>query len=122
MKRRRKNLDVTSMNTNRSPQRLKSAEMKIDRSITDDATPGQRNGCFFFATKERSQNANRRAHLTHNLVWSDAIHLFGLYCHNAARPFHFCTQMCKNLEHVMNIAQVRYALNDAGFLRQKRRR
>src|SRR5262245_2442931 len=86
--------------------------MQINRPIANDAAAWQRDAGFLASTQQRPKNANGRAHFPDDIVRCDTVDLLGSHSHSATRAFDLCTQVSENLEHVIRIAQVGYAMND----------
>ena len=70
---------------------------------------------------ERTQHADRCAHFSHDFVGRDRFDLLGVYGDGAAGAFHLRAEMHQDLQHVMRVAQVRNAVQDAGLPREQRR-
>ncbi len=65
------------------------------------------------------KNTNGGAHFSHDIVGRDRVDLLGSHSHRAARAFHLRTKVSENLQHVIRVAQVGDAVNDAWLPRQQ---
>ena len=118
---RREHFDVAAFDPHRGAERFESLQMQIDRPIADDAAAGQRNGRFLATAEQRTEHANRGAHFAHDFVGRDRFDLLRLDRDGAAGAFHLRAEMRQDLQHVMRVAQVRHAMQNARLARQQRR-
>ncbi len=93
--------------------------MQIDRSITDDASSGERDGRFAFAAKERSENADGCSHFPDDFVRGRGFHGFGVHGHGPARTFHMRSEVGEDLEHVVDVAEIGHLMDHATRARQQ---
>ncbi len=114
-------LYVTAFDAHRGAECFKAFQMQIDRPIADDAAARQRDGRFFAATEQRTEHADRCAHFSYDLVGRDRLDRLGVYGNGAAGAFHLRAEMHQDLQHVMRVAQVRDAAQNAGLSREQRR-
>ena len=119
---RRKDFYVAAFHAHGRAERFKTFQMQIDRPIADDATARHRDGRFFAAAEQRAEHANRRAHFAHDIVGRDRFDLLRGHGDRAAGAFHLRAEMRQNLQHVMRVAQIRHATDDARLACEQRRR
>ena len=103
-----------------SAEGLEAFEMQVDRAVADDAAAGQGDGGLFLATQQRADDADGRAHFPHNLVGSLGDDFLRLHGDGAARPLDLRAEVRQDLEHVMDVAQVRHMVDDARLSGEQR--
>ena len=118
---RREHFHVAAFHAHRGAERFETFQVQIDRPIADDATSRQRNRRFLAAPEQRAEHANRRAHFSHDVVGRDRFDRVGRDGDGAAGAFHLRAEMHQDLQHVMRVAQVGDAMEDARLAREQRR-
>ena len=116
---RGENLDVASHHAHCGAEGLESPEVEIDRPVADDAAPRHGDRGLPLAAQERTQDANRGAHLADNLVRSGGGDFFRLHGDRAAGPLHGGAQVVEDLEHVMHVREIGNMMDDTFLLREQ---
>ena len=93
--------------------------MKVDRAVSDHAAARQGDLGGFLTAEQRAEDADRGAHLADDLIGCLGDDLLGTDLHDAAGAFHFGPETAKDGEHVMDVAQVGNAVDDALLLGQE---
>ena len=115
----RENFNVAALYAHRGAERFEAFQMQINRPVANYATTRQSDGRFLAPTQQWSKNTNRRAHFSNNVVRRNRIDLFRSDTHGAAGAFHLCAEVHQDLQHVMRVAQVRHAMNEASVAREQ---
>ena len=113
--RRREKFDIAPLHADGGAEGLESAQVQVDRAVADHASSGERDAGFVLASEQRTQHADGGAHFADEFVRGLGADIFGFDDNSAAGSFHFAAEMAENGEHVMDVAQIGDAANDAFF-------
>ncbi len=116
---RGEHLNVAGLHSHSGAECFEAFEVQIDRAVADDAAAGQGNRGFLFTAKQRTEDADRGAHLADDVVRGLGSDVFGLHGDRAAGALDLAAEFAEDREHVVNVAQVGNARDDAGFLREQ---
>ena len=116
---RGENLDIAAGDAHRGAKGFKAAQVKIDRAVADHATAGEGDTGFVFAPEERTEHANRSAHFADEFVGRLGADFFRLDDDRAAGAFHFAAERAEDGQHVVDVAEVGDAANDAALAREE---
>jgi len=104
---------VAALDVDVGSELFESAEVEVDRAVADDAASGQGDTGFAGAGKEGTHDADGGAHFTDEVVGRFAFDGFCGHHDRAAGPFHVGTEASEDLRHVIGVAEIRHAVNDA---------
>ena len=90
-----------------APRASKPFKCRSIGPVADDAAAGQRDGGFLFPAEQRAEHADGRAHFAHDVVRRLGVDLLGLHRDHAAGPLDLRAEVREDLQHVMDVAQVR---------------
>ena len=106
------NLHVALVDPVSGAERLEAFQMKIDRAVADDAAAGQGDRRLLLAAEQGTEDADGGAHLPHDLVGRDRFDVLRADRHGAARPLHLRAEMGEDLQHVVDVAEIRNVVDD----------
>ena len=118
-----KDFDVATLDAIRPHRALQipSDARSIGRSPMTHP-PGSETVAFFLAAQQRPEHANRSAHFAHDVIRRLGGDLLRLHGHRATGALHLRTEMRQDLQHVVDVAQIRNVMDDARLLGEQRRR
>ena len=108
--------DVATLDGDLGAERLKALEVKVDGAVADDAAAGAGDLGHLLAAEEGTQHADGGSHLADDLVGGLGPDLLGADLDDAAGPLHLGAELAEDGEHVMDVAQVGDAVDDAFLL------
>ena len=104
---------VAALDVDVGSELFESAKVEVDRAVADDASAGQGDTGFAGAGEEGSHDADGGAHFTDEVVGRFAFDGFSGHHDRAAGPFHVGSEASEDLRHVIGVAEIRHAVNDA---------
>jgi ABC-type dipeptide/oligopeptide/nickel transport system ATPase subunit len=111
---------TSGLDPDRRAQPFKATQMQINRPVANDAAARQGNGGLSQSCDERTEDANRSPHLADQIIRSfRGSQRLGIHRDRSARAIHRRSHGSQNAEHVVRVAHIWNAPDDALFLGQQ---
>ena len=111
--------DIAAFDGGFRSEGFQSADVEIDRAVSDDAAAGQGDDAAALAGEQRAHDADRGAHAADDVVGRGVRNVGGGDADGAGEAFDIAAEAGEDLHHVIGVGHVRDAADDAIFLGQQ---